>query len=255
MLVAIHAAAITFDELTWPDTWASGGVDRTPIIPSHEFSGVVATVGDGVTEMSIGGEVYGLVPFDRDGAAAEYVSMPAISVAARPRTVSHVVAAAAVLPALTAWEALVDHAAVKSGQRVLVHGGAGGVGSFVTQLATGLGARVTSTAHTPDVEHVLALGAERVINTEQESLDAETGVFDVVIDAVGRDVPGALFAGAAWWRAPDHPPGASLAAVGRQVGRQGPVRHRDGGAGDPTAVLPPGRSACSPLRPVISKGG
>ena len=194
VLVAVHAAAITFDELTWPETWASGRVDRTPIIPSHEFSGVVATVGDGVTGVSIGDEVYGLVPFDRDGAAAEYVSVPATSVAARPRTVSHVVAAAAVLPALTAWEALVDHAAVQPGQRVLVHGGAGGVGAFVTQLATALGARVTSTAHTPDVEHVLALGAERVINTDQESLDAETGVFDVVIDAVGRDVPEALFA-------------------------------------------------------------
>jgi NADPH:quinone reductase-like Zn-dependent oxidoreductase len=99
-----------------------------------------------------------------------------------------------VLPALTAWEALVDHAAVQPGQRVLVHGGAGGVGSFVTQLATALGASVTATAHTPDVEYVLSLGAERVINTDEESLDAETGVFDVVIDAVGRDVPEALFA-------------------------------------------------------------
>jgi NADPH:quinone reductase-like Zn-dependent oxidoreductase len=99
-----------------------------------------------------------------------------------------------VLPALTAWEALVEHAAVQSGQRVLVHGGADGVGAFVTQLATALGAGVTSTAHTPDVEHVLALGAERVINTGRESLEAETGVFDVVIDAVGQEVPGALFA-------------------------------------------------------------
>jgi NADPH:quinone reductase-like Zn-dependent oxidoreductase len=194
VLVAVHAAAITFAELTWPETWAAGGVDRTPVIPSHEFSGVVAEVGDGVSGLSAGDEVYGLVPFDRDGAAAEYVSVPATSVAPRPRTVSHVVAAAAVLPALTAWEALVDHAAVQPGQRVLVHGGAGGVGAFVTQLATELGASVTSTAHAPDVEHVLALGAERVINTDQESLDAEKGVFDVVIDAVGRDVPEGLFA-------------------------------------------------------------
>jgi NADPH:quinone reductase-like Zn-dependent oxidoreductase len=194
VLIAVHAAAITFDELTWPETWVSGGVDRTPVIPSHEFSGVVAEVGDGVTGLSVGDEVYGLVPFDRDGAAAEYVSVPATSVAARPRTVSHVVAAAAVLPALTAWQALVDHAAVQPGQRVLVHGGAGGVGAFVTQLATALGASVTCTVHTPDVGYVLALGAERVINTDQESLDAETGVFDVVIDAVGRDVPEGLFA-------------------------------------------------------------
>jgi NADPH:quinone reductase-like Zn-dependent oxidoreductase len=194
VLIAVHAAAITFAELTWPETWASGGVDRTPVIPSHEFSGVVAEVGDGVTGLSAGDDVYGLVPFDRDGAAAEYVSVPATSVAARPATVSHVVAAAAALPALTAWEALVDHAAVQPGQRVLVHGSAGGVGSFVTQLATALGASVTGTAHAPDVAHVLALGAERVINVEQESLDAEKGVFDVVIDAVGANTPEGLFA-------------------------------------------------------------
>jgi NADPH:quinone reductase-like Zn-dependent oxidoreductase len=194
VVVAVHAAAITFDELTWPETWVCGGVDRTPVIPSHEFSGVVAEVGDGVTGWSAGDEVYGLVPFDRDGAAAELVSVPAASVGARPRAVSHVVAAAAVLPALTAWEALVEHAAVQPGQRVLVHGGAGGVGSFVTQLATVLGASVTCTVHARDVGHVRALGAERVINADQESLEAERGVFDVVIDAVGRDVPEGLFA-------------------------------------------------------------
>ena len=194
LLVAVHAAAITFAELTWPETWTSGGVDRTPIIPSHEFSGVVAAVAGGVTDVSVGDEVYGLVPFDRDGAAAEYVSVPATHVARKPRTVSHVVAAAVVLPALTAWEALVDHAAVAPGDHVLVHGAAGGVGGFVTQLAGGLGARVTATAHTADVAHVRALGAERVIEIERESLDGATGMFDAVIDAVGGNVPEALFA-------------------------------------------------------------
>src|SRR3954454_14043908 len=82
VLVAVHAAAITFDELTWPETWAVGGVDRTPVILSHEFSGVVVEVGDGVARLSVGDEVYGLIPFDRDGAAAEYVSVPVTSVAA-----------------------------------------------------------------------------------------------------------------------------------------------------------------------------
>ena len=66
VLIAVHAAAITFAELTWPETWTSGGVDRTPVIPSHEFSGVAAEVGDGVTGLSAGNVVYGLVPFDRD---------------------------------------------------------------------------------------------------------------------------------------------------------------------------------------------
>ena len=71
---------------------------------------------------------------------------------------------------------------------------AGGVGSFVTQLATALGASVTATVHAPDAEHVLALGAERAISTEQESLDAEKGAFDAVIDAVGKETPEGLFA-------------------------------------------------------------
>jgi NADPH:quinone reductase-like Zn-dependent oxidoreductase len=194
LLIAVHAAAITFDELTWPETWTSDGVDRTPIVPSHEFSGVVAEVGDGVTGVSVGDEVYGLVPFDRDGAAAEYVCVPPGFVAAKPRTVSHVVAAAAALPGLTAREALVEHAALKAGDRVLVHGGAGGVGAFVTQLASALGARVTATAHTKDVAYVGSLGAERVIDVDHETLDAETGVFDVAIDAVGADTPESLYA-------------------------------------------------------------
>src|SRR3954452_1980226 len=194
LLIAVHAAAITFDELTWPETWSRDGIDRTPIVPSHEFSGVVAEVGDGVSDISVGDEVYGLVPFDQDGAAAEYVTVPAGFVAAKPRSASHIVAAAAVLPALTAWEALVDHAAVQAGDRVLVHGSAGGVGAFLTQLAAALGARVTGTAHTKDVAYVGSLGAERVIDVDHQALDDELGVFDIAIDAVGALTSEALFA-------------------------------------------------------------
>jgi NADPH:quinone reductase-like Zn-dependent oxidoreductase len=194
LLIAVQAAGITFDELTWPETWASNGVSRTPIVPSHEFSGVVAEVGGGVTGVSVGDEVYGLVPFDQDGAAAEYVRVPAGSLATKPRSVSHVVAAAAALPGLTAWQALVQQAAVQAGDRVLVHGSAGGVGAFVTQLAAALGARVTGTAHTKDLEYVRTLGAERVIDVDHEALDAEAEVFDIAIDAVGAHTPESLFA-------------------------------------------------------------
>src|SRR5690242_5039692 len=186
LLVAVHAAAITFDELTWPETWTSGGVDRTPIVPSHEFSGVVEEVGGDVAGVVVGDEVYGLVPFDRDGAAAEYVTVPAHFVAAKPRRVSHALAAAAPLPALTAWEALVERAAVQPGDRVLVHGSAGGVGAFATQLARALGARVTGTAHAKNVEYVRSLGAERVIDVDHEDLADEAGSFDIAINAVGR---------------------------------------------------------------------
>jgi NADPH:quinone reductase-like Zn-dependent oxidoreductase len=126
VLLAVHPAAITFDELTWQETWVRDGVDRTPVIPSHEVSGVVAAVADGVAEFSPGDEVYGLIPFNRDGAAAEFVAVPATDLAARPTSVSHVVAAALPLAGLTAWQALVDHAKVQRGEKVLVLGGCHG---------------------------------------------------------------------------------------------------------------------------------
>ena len=145
VLIAVHAAAITFDELTWDETWLRDGVDRTPVIPSHEVSGVVAAVTDDVTDFAVGDEVYGLIRFDRDGAAADYVTVPAADLATRPTTVSHVVSAALPLAGLTAWQALVDHAKVQPGERVLVLGGAGGVGALTVQVAHSLGAEVTAT--------------------------------------------------------------------------------------------------------------
>jgi len=176
VLVEVHAAAITFDELTWDETWLRDGVDRTPVIPSHEVSGVVADTGD---------EVYGLIPFDRDGAAAEYVAVPADCLATRPATCSHVQSAALPLAGLTAWQALVDHAAVQPGERVLVHGGAGGVGSLTIQLAARLGAEVITTVRT-DVADVMAeLGATTVIDSRTEQFDGSDAEYDVVIDTVG----------------------------------------------------------------------
>src|SRR6478609_9671279 len=117
VLVEVHAAAITFDELTWDETWLRDGVDRTPIIPSHEVSGVVTGTGPDVADIAVGDEVYGLIPFDRDGAAAEYVAVPAHYLAVRPTTCSHVAAAALPLAGLTAWQAVVEHAAVQPGER------------------------------------------------------------------------------------------------------------------------------------------
>ena len=128
VLVAVHAAAITFDELTWAQTWIRDGVSRTPVIPSHEVSGVVCEVGTDVTDFAPGDEAYGLIGFDRDGAAADFVAVPAADLAAKPSTVPHAVAAALPLAGLTALQALVDHAAVQPAAAVLVHGGAGGVG-------------------------------------------------------------------------------------------------------------------------------
>ena len=140
VLVEVRAAAITYDELLWDESWTRNGLDRTPIIPSHEVSGTVAALGATVTDRSIGEDVYGLIEFDRDGAAAQYVTVPSADLARKPATVDHVHAAALPLAALTAWQALLDHAKVVAGESVLVTGGAGGVGAYVVQLARHFGA-------------------------------------------------------------------------------------------------------------------
>jgi NADPH:quinone reductase-like Zn-dependent oxidoreductase len=198
-LVAVHAAAITFAELTWDLTWTTrDGQDRTPVIPSHEVSGTVAALGQGVAGLAAGDEVYGLVEFDRDGAAAEYVTLPAAHLAARPRSVSHAEAATLPLAALTAWQALTDYAALEPGERVLVQGGAGGVGGYAVQLAAILGGVVTATGSARQRDLVQRLGAATFVASGAGGAavygTAAPAEYDVVIDTVGGDVLDASYA-------------------------------------------------------------
>jgi NADPH:quinone reductase-like Zn-dependent oxidoreductase len=185
VLVAVHAAAITFAELTWAETWTRAGSDRTPIVPSHEFSGVVSEIGAGVGNVRPGDAVYGLVPFDQDGAAADFVVVPSHSVVAKPEHVSHLQAAAVPLAALTAWQALFDQAGLVPGERVLVHGAAGGVGAYAAQLASEFGAEVTATARGPQLDYVSSLGVARVVVVDDNGGTERLADFDVVIDTVG----------------------------------------------------------------------
>ena len=185
VLIGVRAAAITFAELTWDETWTRDGVDRTPSIPSHELSGAVVAVGQGVSATYVGTAMYGMVPFDRDGAAAECVATPLECLAPKPATVDDVTAAATPLAALTAWQALVEHAGCRPGESVLVHGGAGAVGGFVTQLAHQLGAHVTATVRAADADVVRGFGADTVVDYESERFDATPGIYDVVVDTVG----------------------------------------------------------------------
>jgi NADPH:quinone reductase-like Zn-dependent oxidoreductase len=127
-LVRVYAAAITRDELTWP-------TDRLPAIPSYELSGVVADIGPGVTDLSVGDEVFALTPFDRDGVAADFAAVPAGVLAPRPHAPTHVQSAAVPMPGLTAWQGLFDHGKLGEGERVRVLGKRGGVGHLAVQLA------------------------------------------------------------------------------------------------------------------------
>jgi NADPH:quinone reductase-like Zn-dependent oxidoreductase len=186
VLVAVRAAAITFAELTWPDTWTGrDGAGRTPVIPSHEVSGIVAARGEGVTDLDVGDEVFGLVDFDRDGAAAEYVAVPEVNLARKPSPISHPEAASLSLAALTAWQALADRADLALGEQVLVLGGAGGVGTFAVQLAAILGGQVTATDTGRNADFVAGLGARQVIVPGDGASGPPPSGMDVVIDTVG----------------------------------------------------------------------
>jgi NADPH:quinone reductase-like Zn-dependent oxidoreductase len=185
VLVAVHAAGITFTELEWEETWTRDGRDRTPIIPSHEFSGVVAVVGPEVSDLTEGQEIFGMARFDRDGAAAEFVLAEATDVAPKPTSVSHRQAATLPLSALTAWQALVLHGQLPHSGSVLVLGGAGAVGSFAVQIAAALGAEVTATCLNADVDTVSRLGAGRVVAADDPAGLAGSGPFDVALDTVG----------------------------------------------------------------------
>lgn len=176
-LVKVHAAAITRDELEWP-------VDRLPAIPSYEVSGIVTAVADDVDAVRVGDAVYALLPFDRDGAAAEYVAVSAGHLAPKPRTLEHVESAAVPLAALSAWQALFDHGQLQRGQRVLVLGAMGGVGHLAVQIARDRGAHVIGEASRANAESVRGLGAHEVLDTDTW---AESGFepVDLVFDTVG----------------------------------------------------------------------
>jgi NADPH:quinone reductase-like Zn-dependent oxidoreductase len=145
---------------------------------------VVAATGPGAAGWQPGDAVYGLVGFDRPGAAAGYVTAPGADLAAKPDGADHLAAAAVPLGALTAWQALHQHARLQPGQHVLVHGGAGGVGAYAVQLAALHGARVTATASARDLDFVAGLGARDVLDYSGRFEDHVRDV-DVVIDPVG----------------------------------------------------------------------
>jgi NADPH:quinone reductase-like Zn-dependent oxidoreductase len=177
-LVRVHAAAITRDELGWP-------VDRLPAIPSYEVSGVVVGVGPGVGSARAGEPVYALTPFDRAGGAAEYVVVPAGLLASKPRSLTHAEAAAVPMGGLSAWQGLFVHGRLEAGQRVLIHGAAGGVGHIATQLARWRGARVIGTATGAGVDAAKRFGAHDVVDRSTTLFEDVVEPVDLVFDTVG----------------------------------------------------------------------
>jgi NADPH:quinone reductase-like Zn-dependent oxidoreductase len=188
-LVEVHAASYTPGELQWPSTWIDrSGHDRTPIIPCHELSGIVSSLGFGATGLSVGDEVYGLADWYRDGAAAELVAVEARNLALRPRSVDHTVAATLPLAGLTAWQALFRHGLANESDTVVVLGAGGGVGNLAVQLAHQSGATVLGAGRDNDREAALEAGASTYVDLQREPLP-NPGEISLVLDTIGGQIP------------------------------------------------------------------
>ena len=187
VLVRVHASAVN------PVDWKiAGGLLRAlekslPYTLGCDVSGVVEELGPEVEGLAKGDAVYAYSNLMRGGAFAEYVALPANEVAEKPKSVDHAHAAAVPLAALTAWQALFDTAKLESGQTVLVHAGAGGVGHFAVQLAKWKGAKVIATASKDKLAFVKELGADVVIDYRAQAFEEVVRDADVVFDMVGGE--------------------------------------------------------------------
>ena len=160
---------------------------RPPFVLGHDLAGVVTQVGSAVTGFKVGDEVYSRPRDLRIGTFAESIAVDQADVALKPTTLSFAEAGAVPLVALAAWQALVDVAQVKPGQRVLVHAGAGGLGSTVIQVAKHLGAHVATTASTKDLDRVRRFGADEVVDFTQQDFSEVLSGYDVVLDSLGGE--------------------------------------------------------------------
>ncbi len=191
VLVEVYAAGVNpFDwkvregmvrqmaELTFPGAVLGG-----------DLAGVVAEVGAEVTDVKVGDEVYGLAgALSSHGSFAQFAPAAAGSIGAKPKNIDSTTAAALPLAGVSAYQALVETLHLSSGQKILVHGGAGGIGSLAIQLAKHLGATVATTVSAAGVSYVKSLGADVVIDYEQQSFKDELSDYDAVFDTIGGEV-------------------------------------------------------------------
>ncbi len=157
-----------------------------PIVLSHEFSGVVASIGPKVTCISVGDEVYGLNDWFTNGAQAEYCVVKASALARKPKSLNHFEAATVPISALTAWQGLFEKLKLERGQRVLIHGAAGSVGSFAVQMAHWRGAQVIAPVSSGNIDFVRSLGADEVMDYPTTRFEDIVKDVDAVFDAGRR---------------------------------------------------------------------
>ncbi|MGH8864340.1 MAG: NADP-dependent oxidoreductase [Burkholderiales bacterium] len=188
-LVQIHAAGVNpLDSKIRNGEFKSFLRFRLPLILGHDVAGVVVRVGSRVRRFKPGDEVYARPDQDRIGAFAEFISMNEDSVAIKPKELTMEEAASIPLVGLTAWQVLIERANLKKGQKVLIHAGSGGVGTFAIQLAKHVGAVVATTTSTANLDWVKALGADIVIDYSKDDFATILRDYDVVLNSLRGDV-------------------------------------------------------------------
>ncbi|HTP20165.1 MAG TPA: NADP-dependent oxidoreductase [Solirubrobacteraceae bacterium] len=224
VLVEIHATAVNLlDVKVKAGEFKLILPYKTPFVLGHDLAGTVTAIGSAVRRFAVGDEVYGRPRDGRVGTFAQRLAVHEDDLAPRPGTISMVDAGSVPLVALTAWQALVERAHVQPGQKVLIHAGSGGVGTYAIQLAKHLGATVATTTGTTNMRWVKDLGADVVIDYKTEAFDEQLSGYDVVLDSQGGDTlahsltvlkPGGLAIGIAG------PPDPAFAA---QLGKRFPL--------------------------------
>ncbi|MFF9007760.1 NADP-dependent oxidoreductase [Streptomyces goshikiensis] len=187
VLIEVRAAGVNPVDHLIVKGFLSTGEPSRPLVIGNELAGVVIQVGAEASRFAVGDEVFSRVDPRVGGAFAEYVAVDESLVAAKPSRLTFEEAASLPLVALTALQALTEQADVRSGTRVLIHGGAGGVGSAAVQIAKQLGAEVVATAGSGSVELVRELGADRVIDYRTEKFEEVVSDVDVVLDTIGGE--------------------------------------------------------------------
>lgn len=188
LLIRVHAAGVNPVDTQARRGEASSLVGSgLPYVPGFDVSGVVVEIGGRVASFAPGDEVFAHLDLRRGGGYAEYALAPMGEVARKPNGIDHTESASLPLVALTAWQTLVEIADVRPGQVVLIHGGAGGVGSIAVQLAKWRGARVIATASARNHEFLRDLGADQVIDYNEQRFEEVVRDVDVILDTVGGD--------------------------------------------------------------------
>lgn len=167
---------------------------RFPHIPGRDFSGIVRETGDGVSDFQAGDPVFAVNEQGREGAYAEAIAIPAALAARKPDFLSHAEASALAMTGLTTLRALEDEAKLKTGETILIHAGAGGVGGFAVQYARHVGATVYTTASETNHEYVKSLGADFAIDYKKVDFTGAAPPCDVVFDTIGGEVHARSFA-------------------------------------------------------------